>query len=157
MAKVARAARNSSLMRVETLGNGTSAATAKVIESAESGELYFIDHNHAGALTITLPAMKAGAYFKFLFITDFTAAGTIVINSKDNTAGDIVGSVFEQITGGSNADSAVQLSPAATNDILTLNDDIDIGSYIECFCDGSKWIVSGHLSVSAVGLAVFST
>ena len=35
MAKVARAARNSSLMRVETV------TAAKTIESAESGEVYF--------------------------------------------------------------------------------------------------------------------
>ena len=59
MAKVGRASRNASLMRVETLGNGTSATSAtRTLASAESGEVYLIDHNHASALTITLPAMK---------------------------------------------------------------------------------------------------
>ena len=156
MAKVGRASRNASLMRVETLGNATSATSAtRTLASAESGEVYLIDHNHASALTITLPAMKAGAYFKFIWKTDMTAAGTVVFNSADNTAGDFAGSVFEQVTGGSNADSAVQL--CGSHDILTINDDVDIGSYLECVSDGSKWYWTGHLSVSAVGLAVFST
>ncbi len=65
MSKIGRASRNSSLVRLETLGNATSAPTAKVIADAESGEVYLIDHNHASALTITLPALKAGAYFRF--------------------------------------------------------------------------------------------
>ena len=66
MSKIARAARVASRQRVETLGNGTSAATAKTIAAAETGELYFIDHNHASELLITLPPKQDGAYFKFL-------------------------------------------------------------------------------------------
>ena len=157
MSRVARAARNASLMRVETLGNGTSTAVGseKVIASAEAGELYFIDHNHASALTITLPAMKAGAYFKFLWITDMTAAGTVVFNSADNTASDFAGSILEVVTGGSDAASAFQAIGA--HDILTVNDDIDPGSWLEVICDGSTWYWTGNLSVSAVGLAVSST
>ena len=149
MAKVARAARNASLMRVETI------TADKTLTSAETGEVYFINYNTAAALTITLPAMKAGAYFKFIWIADFTADGTVVFNSATNTAGDFGGSVFEQVTGGSNANSAVQL--CGSHDILTISDDIDIGSYLEVFCDGSTWYWTGHLSVSAVGLSVFSS
>ena len=156
MSRVARSARVASRQRVETLGNGTSAPTAKVIESAETGETYLIDHNHASNLTITLPAMQDGAYFRFIFITRNTdGAAHVVINSKDNTAGDFAGSIFEQLRGGSNADSAVQL--CGSHDILTINDIVDIGSYIECYSDGSKWYWTGHLSVSAVARAVFST
>ena len=65
MSRVARSARVGSRQRVETLGNGTSAATAKTIAAAETGELYFIDHNHASNLVITLPPKQDGAYFKF--------------------------------------------------------------------------------------------
>ena len=149
MSKVGRASRNASLMRVETI------TADKTITSAEAGEFYLIDWNTASALTITLPAMKAGAYFKFVLITDFTAAGTIVFNSADNTAGDFAGSILEQVTGGSNANSAFQAS--GSHDILTLSDDIDPGSWLEVYCDGSTWYWTGVLSVSALALAAFST
>ena len=137
MSKVGRASRNASFKRVETLGNGTSTAVGseKVI--------------------ITLPPLKEGAYFKFIWKTDMTANGTVVINSADNTAGDFAGSVLEQITGGSNADSAFQAF--VNHDILTISDDIDPGSYLECVCDGSTWFWTGVLSVSAVGLIASST
>ena len=149
MSKVARSARVASRQRVETI------SADKTITSAETGETYLIDWNTASALTITLPAMQDGAYFKFIFKTDFTANGTVVFNSADNTAGDFAGSIFEQVTGGSNANSAVQL--CGSHDILTISDDADIGSYLEVVCDGSKWYWTGHLSVSAVARAVFST
>jgi len=158
MAKVARAARNSSLMRVETLGNGTSAATAKTIASAETGELYFIDHNHASNLTITLPAMKAGAYLKFIWVTamaDNTAR--VVFNSADNTAGDFAGTIIEQVANGS--DGATATETAGSHDILTIgsSNDTSIGSWLEVVCDGSTWHWTGCIIGAAVGNAVFST
>jgi hypothetical protein len=149
MSKVARSARVGSRNRMEEID------ADKTLTQAESGETYLIDWNSASALTITLPAMEDGAYFKFIFKTDFTANGTVVINSADNTAGDFAGSIFEQVTGGSNANSAVQL--CGSHDILTISDDIDVGSWLEVYCDGSTWYWTGLLSVSAVGLAVFST
>ena len=46
MSRVARAARNASLLRVETItpsADGTTGAPTKTITDAETGELYFID------------------------------------------------------------------------------------------------------------------
>ena len=150
MSKVARSARVASRQRVETI------SADKTITSAETGETYLIDWNTASALTITLPAMQDGAYFKFILKTKLADNdSSIVFNSADNTAGDFAGSIFEQVTGGSNANSAVQL--CGSHDILTISDDADIGSYLEVVCDGSKWYWTGHLSVSAVARAVFST
>ena len=155
MSKVGRASRNASLRRVETLGNGTSAATAKTIASAESGEFYFIDHNHASALNITLPAMKAGAYFKFVWITDMTANGSVAFTSADTTDGDFFGAILEQVTGGSDGETAMVVCPA-DDDTLTINDDVDPGSWLEVLCDGETWHWWGVISVDAVGKAVFS-
>ena len=149
MSKVARSARVGSRNRMEEID------ADKTLTQAESGETYLIDWNSASALTITLPAMEDGAYFKFIFKTYFTANGTVVINSADNTAGDFAGSIFEQVTGGSNANSAVQL--CGSHDILTISDDIDVGSWLEVYCDGSTWYWTGVLSVSALALAAFST
>ena len=143
------------VLNVVTLGNGTSTGGTDTLVNTDSGKVHLIDHNHASAHTINLPAMESGLTFKFVIKTDFTAAGTIVFQSNEGANGDFAGSIFEQVTGGSNANSAVQL--CGSHHILTLNDDIDVGSYLECYCDGSTWYWTGHLSVSAVGLAAFST
>ncbi len=149
MSKIGRASRNSSLVRLETLGNATSAPTAKVIADAESGEVYLIDHNHASALTITLPALKAGAYFRFQLKTKLAANGTIVINSKDNTAGDFAGGIVEQVLNA--GDGAVSYQLCGSHDILTINDDANIGSFVECVCDGTSWHWTGTVLTEAVG------
>ena len=60
MAKVARAARNSSLLRVEEV------SASKTIASAESGELYLIQGGDiSSAITITLPAVKQAHTLSF--------------------------------------------------------------------------------------------
>ena len=156
MAKVGRAARVASRQRVETLGNGTGAPTAKTIAAAETGELYFIDHNNASELLITLPPKQDGAYFKFILKTNLTANGSIKITSSEDTDGDMVGSVFIQVTGGSNADSAVVQDDDADHQ-LTVVDDVHQGSYLECYCDGTTWIMTGHLNADAVNAVAFGT
>ena len=156
MAKVGRASRNASLMRVETLGNATGAPVAKTLGSSETGEVYFVDHNNASALTIKLPAFKAGAYFKFILKTKLAAAGTIVFNSADNTAGDFAGGIVEQVLNA--GDGAISYQLCGSHDILTINDDANIGSWVECVSDGSKWYWTGIVLVEAVGPnVVFST
>ena len=74
MAKVGRASRNSSLMRVESLdGTGN-----KTIASAESGEVYLLAGDPASNRTITLPTPKAGAYVKFLVTVKADTANWII-------------------------------------------------------------------------------
>ncbi len=150
MSKVARSARVASRQRVETI------SADKTIASAETGELYLIDHNAASALTITLPAMQDGAYFKFIVKTKLTANGTIVIQSSEGANGDFAGGVVEQVLNA--GDGAVSYQLCGSHHKLTLNDDINIGSNIECVCDGSTWYVTGIVLVEAVGPnAVFGT
>ena len=156
MSRVARAARVASRQRIEVLGNGTSAPTAKTITAAETGELYYIDHNHASNLVITLPPKQDGAYFKFVLLTNLTAAGGIVITSSEGVDGDMVGSVFEQVTGGSNANSAVVQDDDADHKV-TISPDTHQGSYLECYCDGTTWILTGHLNSAAVNDVAFGT
>jgi len=157
MSRVARSARVASRQRVETLGNGTSAATAKTIAKGETGELYLIDHNHASALTITLPTMQDGAYFKFIVKTKLDDnSGSIVIQSSEATAGDFIGGVVEQVLNA--GDGAVSYQLCGSHDILTISDDVNAGSWIECVCDGSNWYITGIVLVEAVGPnAVFSS
>jgi len=149
MAKVGRASRNSSLMRVETLGNGTSAGTDKTITSAEAGELYLINHNHASALTVTLPAAKEGAYFKFLLIGSMTDASASLVVA---TAGErLIGSVFTTETDGT--DAATKFDDGTDDTQITLQDDINRGSWLEVISDGTSWYMSGHVDVPSGGSA----
>jgi len=157
MAKVGRAARVASRQRVEEIGSGTSAGTDKTITSAETGELYLIHHNHGSTLTVTLPALQNGAYFKFIWKTlmnDSDAA--FKLTTADGVDGELVGSIFEQTTGGSGASSAVQQDDGADHQV-TIIDQVHEGSYLECYCDGSVWYVHGNLNVNSVGRASFGT
>ena len=157
MSRVARSARVASRQRVETLGNGASAPTAKTIEKGETGELYLIDHNHGSDLTITLPPMQDGAYFKFIWKTAAADnAADVVINSHEATAGDFAGTIVEQVANGS--DGATATETAGSHKTLRVGsaNDTSIGSWIECVCDGSKWYFTGCIIAAAVGNAVFS-
>ena len=121
MAKVGRASRNSSLMRVETLGNGTAAGTDKTITSAEAGELYLINHNHASALTVTLPTAKEGAYFKFLLIGSMTDGSASLVVA---TAGErLIGSVFTTETDGT--DAATKFDDGSDDRLLPMHQELE--------------------------------
>jgi hypothetical protein len=152
MSKIARAARVASRHRVETI------SADKTITSAETGETYLIDWNTGSALTITLPAMQDGAYFKFIWKTAMTDdSATVVFNSATNTAGDFAGTIVEYTTHAS--DGAVATETAGSEDILTIGsaNDTSIGSHLEVVCDGSTWYWTGNIIGAAVGNAVFST
>jgi len=152
MSRVARSARVASRQRVESItGN-------KTIETAETGETYIINYNAGATATITLPPKQDGAYFKFIFGTLMEAASAVlVITSSEAANGDFEGSVFEQKTGGSNQNSAIQKATTTSHHKLTLTADIHEGSWVECVCDGSKWYITGVLNVEAVGKAAFGT
>lgn len=151
MAKVARAARVASKQRLETI------TASKTIGAAETGELYIIKYNGGADLTITLPPMSDGAYFKFIFGQLMEAAGSAVkITSSEAVDGNMVGSIFEVVVGGSDAASAVQTDDGADH-VLTLTNNIQEGSVVECFCDGSVWYVTGLCAVEAAGKAGFGT
>ena len=157
MAKVSRAARVASRQRAETLGNGTGSPTAKVIEAAETGELYFINHNNASALTISLPPVQDGAYFRFQLVTQLSANGSIVIQDHAGaSAGTIKGTVLNVVYAGSSADTTLATNKdAGSATKFTINDDTHVGSYVECYSDGTSWHLSGICITSALDIAVF--
>jgi len=150
MAKVGRAARVASRQRVETI------TASKTIGSAETGELYLINYDTGSTITITLPTMQDGAYFKFIFQAEMdSSSAKVKIISAEATAGDFLGGIFEQITGGSNANSAFVTSAPSTNFHVTLSHEIQPGTWIECVCDGNNWVLTGCANVSAIGKVAF--
>ena len=158
MSRVARSARVGSRQRVETLGNGSSAPTAKTIGAAETGELYLIDHNHASDLEITLPPMQDGAYFKFIWKTAATDNDAdVVFSSSEEANGDFAGTIIEYTAHASDGAVAVETAGGTAKTLrIGSSDDTSIGSWVECVCDGSKWYWTGCQIAAAVGTVEFS-
>ena len=141
MAKVGRASRNASLKRVETI------TATKTITSAESGELYFVG-DVGSSIDVTLPAAKAGAYFKFVISEDFSTNGSIVDILTAGAAGTIQGLVEVAELDGTGP-SYVMDAGSATKLTIDGNPDINKGSYLEIECDGTNWWVSGKIIVDS--------
>ena len=138
MSRVARSARVASRQRVETI------TAAKVLQPAETGETYLIDHDAASVIDITLPAPQDGAYFKFIIITDMTDdnAGVAIGNT---TGGVLQGTVeFMELDG--TGHGAEQDSGSATKVTIGVEAATTLaGSYVECVSQSRSMI---HLLLS---------
>ena len=151
MSKIARAARNASLMRVETLtpsADGTVAAPTKTIADAETGEVYFADIS-SNTVAVILPAPRAGMYFKFIMATASDNEDTkdfILATSADSV--DFGGAIND---GG----GLVEVTSATSKITLDSSDGaVTVGDWIEVVSDGTDWYVSGQvLNNSAVTIA----
>ena len=145
MAKVARASRNSSLLRVETL----SLTANKTILPAESGEVYITTADPAANRTITLPAAKEGAYIKLIVGLTIASADLII---KTSGSALIVGSIlFNDTDGTSTTDAPFPLSDGEnTLTLLGTNDGTIAGSVLEFICDGTNWYVTGQVMADEV-------
>ena len=155
MAKVGRAARVASRQRVEAI------TASKTIASAETGELYLVDQS-GGAITITLPELQDGAYFKFLIAKESTAFDSkkITIQSAGGAlaGGEIVGSCLIVLDGGSTAMGAHQVATDGNNHYQFIiesthaADDMFAGSYVDVYCDGTKWLITAELRTNQARL-----
>ena len=126
MAKVARAARNASLLRVEGALTGD-----KTIDSAESGELYFIDASAASTnFTITLPSGKAGAYLTFVLVAASHSASEVMLDAGSGST----------IKGLSLVATDAQTT-AISNQRVKFPDSAAVGSRVSLVCDGTDWYI----------------
>jgi len=148
MSKVGRASRNASLKRVETI------TASKTITDAESGELYFIGDVGA-SIDITLPALKAGAYFKFIISENFDNNSSVVDILTAGAAGTIQGMVQIAELDGTGPSYVIDAG-SATKLTVDGNPDVNKGSYLEVECDGSSWWVTGKIIVDAGATAADS-
>ena len=147
MAKVARAARNASLMRVETItptADGTVSAPTKIIADAETGEIYFIDIS-SNTVVVQLPKPRAGMYFKFVLATasdnEASKDFAIITDATSTDMGGMVnaGDTLVEIT---NATSTLQLDNSKGSYAPT------VGDWIEVVSDGTDWYVCGQTLVA---------
>ena len=149
MSKIARAARVASRQRPESVLDN------KTIETAETGELFFLG-DVTETKTITLPAVQEGAYFRFQFsaqLDDTSGQYDIVAAGSAKIRGTLINVVYA----GSSANTTVATNKDDGSDTkITLTDDIHVGSYVEIYCDGTDWQASGVLIGSALNNGVFA-
>ncbi len=153
MAKVGRAARNASLLRTEEV------SASKTIGAAETGELYLIQGNDLDdAITITLPAAKAGAYFKFLWVTKMDHADASVAIASSSGSNTMKGVVQSILKGGVDTDTtfATDFADGSDDTTVTVDDDAEVGSYIEVVSDGTNWYATGVVVGNSIGRVAFS-
>ena len=144
MSKIGRASRNASLMRVETV----SAGTTKTITDAETGEIYFCDLSDD--ITITLPAHKAGAYFKFIVSVLAAGGKALVVKAADKTTA-MRGQVILLVD--NMADAGDIAAADGSDDKVSLGAGTTPGSFIECVSDGTTWFVTGQTTGAAAAFA----
>ena len=133
MSRVARSARVASRQRVESV------SADKTIQSAETGELYLVDAS-SGNVTITLPVVQDGAYFKFVLAADNGGGTTFTVQTAPNTVnitGLLIRIDFADHSGGG-VDKG-----AAGDDKVVFGNSCSVGSYVECVCDGTTWHAYG--------------
>ncbi len=133
MSRVARSARVASRQRVESV------SADKTIQTAETGELYLVDAS-AGSVTITLPAVQDGAYFKFILAADNGGGTTFTIQTAPNTV-NITGLLVAIDT--ANHSSGGVDKGAGGDDKVVLGNSCSVGSFVECVCDGTTWHAYG--------------
>lgn len=110
---------------------------AKTLSYGDIGKVFYIESS-GGAYTITLPALRAGAHYKFV-VQENTPTGDITIASSTT---DIYGVLRQQAD--TNEDNMIACA-GVTNvlfDTTCLKGDL-----LEFSCDGTNWYVDGKTSV----------
>ena len=105
----------------------SSSASSHTLGMHDSGKTYMLENTVAR--TITLPAVKAGAKFKFI-VTDSTAASTIATSEGTSLikGGILLATAWETLAGTT----------------LTAATDAVVGDWVELICDGTYWYISGQ-------------
>lgn len=116
------------------VGSGSvesASGSAQTLTAADNGKTIFLD-SAAGA-TITLPALTAGARFKFVVSTAFATTNWVVASSEgDNISGNLI------VAG-------AHVAAAAEDQINFVASAESVGDFIELWADydNSQWIVTG--------------
>ena len=105
----------------------SSSASSHSLGAKDSGKTYILENTVAR--TITLPAVKAGAKFKFV-VSDSTAASTIATSEGTSLikGGILLATAWETLAGTT----------------LTASTSAVIGDWVELVCDGTYWYISGQ-------------
>lgn len=114
------------------------------VSSADTGKLMLVPILTVGGdKTITLPAVTAGLHYRFMAIGLIGAIGTIQAVAG---VGILQGALLNTNVGAADVTTLVVKNNAvAANFTATA----PIGTYIDAYCDGTNWHVSGMSRVTA--------
>ena len=111
-----------------------------ILSSGDNGTCYNLKANSAEC-DITLPTAANGLYYKFVVAEAFSDHYKLIASPTDSFEGSVIV-----------AGAVVDVDAA---DTIQINDGTEnIGDYIECWSDGSSWMVAGNfLTASAITAA----
>ena len=122
------------------------ASGALTISANDSGAIYDLDTELGASATATLPTPEAGLHYRFFWSVAHDAAYERIINTSGSTVLYKGLVLFQDSAATTIAD--VQAN-GSSNYILTVNDDVEPGSYVDVVCNGSHWLVSGMVCATA--------
>jgi len=104
--------------------------------------------NVTSSRVITLPVARAGRHIKLFWEVEQAGNDRVLTCAGSDTIG---GNIFTSVAGNAAGDGDV-VSVTDGTTAITLVDDINIGSELNCYCGvAGQWIVTGELIVDAVG------
>jgi len=123
-------------------------AADAILTIAETTSLLIFAHATGGNRVITMPSAVVGRSLKILWeIEQATTNRVLTCAGSDDFTGQINCSVE-----GDGAGDGDVLSVTDGTVAITLVDDINIGSELNCYCGvAGAWIITGHLTYDAVG------
>jgi hypothetical protein len=119
-----------------TLSSITTATAAPAV--AASGTTYVFNRATGIAVTLPLEASSTGVWYRFVIGTNFTANGTIAPVGTNTMRGMVTA-----------ADGAATASSAAADLVTFINTADVVGDWVEVYCDGTNWYLSGMVAASA--------
>ncbi len=113
----------------------------------ETTNLVIFAHATGGNKVITMPSALKGRYLKILWEVEQATTNRVLTAAGSD---DFVGQINCSQEGNNDGDGDV-LSVTDGTTAITLKDDINIGSELNCYCgvDG-QWIITGHITYDAV-------
>ena len=110
------------------------------VEHADSGKTFFL--NAAAGAAISMPALKAGAHYKFVVAAAFDTSDWVITPSD-----------ADKLEGCLTVNGAAVDVDAADTITFELGAE-NIGDFVEITCDGSSWFVTGvGLNASSITAA----
>ena len=110
------------------------------VEHADSGKTFFL--NAANGAAITMPALKAGAHYKFVVAATFDTSDWVITPSD-----------ADKLEGCLTVNGAAVDVDAADTITFELGAE-NVGDFVEITCDGSTWFVTGvGLNASSITAA----
>lgn len=111
-----------------------------VITAIENGKTFFLAA--AAGFETTLPAVAAGLRFKFIVKTAPTSNGyTITGSPADSIFGTVACSGAEATING--------VTASAADNVILVHNQAAVGDFVEFYCDGTNWYVTGNVNTYA--------